>query len=41
MATVAALMPLAEYLALPDTGRRTELVQGGIIEVPPTNYLHG
>ncbi len=41
MATVEQLLTVEEYAQMPDDGRRTELVRGRIIEVPPTNYLHG
>lgn len=30
-----------QYLAMPDDGRRTELVRGRIVEVPPTFFRHG
>ena len=35
------LVTAAEFLALPDDGRRTELVRGKIIEMPPTQWVHG
>ncbi len=35
------LMTAEEFLAQPDDGRRTELVRGRIVELPPTNFLHG
>ncbi len=41
MATATALLTAEEFAALPDTGPNTELVRGRIIELPPTNFLHG
>jgi Uma2 family endonuclease len=41
MATVDQLLTVEEYAQMPDDGRRTELVRGRIIELPPPNYLHG
>lgn len=41
MTTVTALLTAAEFAELPSTGPRTELVRGRIIELPPTNFLHG
>src|SRR3954469_5295648 len=41
MATVEALITAEEFGRMPDDGRRTELVRGRIIELPPTNFLHG
>jgi Uma2 family endonuclease len=41
MATVEALMTAEEFGRMSDNGLRTELVRGRIIEVPPTNFLHG
>ena len=38
---VPALLTIEEYCALPDDGRRTELVNGVIVEMPPPNYVHG
>lgn len=35
------LMTAEEYAALPDDGRRTELVRGRIVEMPLTNFRHG
>ena len=35
------LFTAEEFLAQPDDGRRTELVRGRIVEMPPTNFLHG
>lgn len=35
------LLTAEEFLAQPDDGRRTELVRGRIVEMPPTNFLHG
>ena len=39
--TPGKLVTAAEFLALPDDGRRTELVRGKIIEMPPTQWAHG
>jgi Uma2 family endonuclease len=42
MATVEEqLLTIEEYAKLPDDRRRTELVQGRTVELPPTNFLHG
>ena len=41
MAIAEALLRLEDYLSLPDTGTRTELVQGRIIEMPPPEPKHG
>jgi Uma2 family endonuclease len=41
MATAEALMTAEEFGRMPDDGRRTELVRGRIVELPPTNFLHG
>lgn len=35
------LLTIDEYLRLPDDGRKTELVRGRVIEVPPTYPFHG
>lgn len=35
------LLTIEEYLRLPDDGRRTELVRGRVVEVPPTYPFHG
>lgn len=35
------LLTAEEYGVLPDDGRHTELVKGVVIEMPPTNFLHG
>jgi Uma2 family endonuclease len=35
------LLTAAEYARLPDDGRKTELVRGRIVEVPPTYPFHG
>lgn len=35
------LLTIEEYLALPDDGRRTELVKGRVVEVPPPSLRHG
>jgi Uma2 family endonuclease len=34
-------MTAEEYRVLPDDGRHTELVLGRIVEMPPTNFMHG
>jgi Uma2 family endonuclease len=42
MATVEEqVLTLEEYLTMTDDGRRTELVRGRILELPPTNDWHG
>ena len=41
MATAAALMTVEEFAALPNVGPQTELVRGRVIEMPPTNFIHG
>ena len=43
MATASepALMTLAEFAVMPDDGPQTELVRGKVIELPPTNFIHG
>lgn len=41
MATAEALMTAEEFGQMPDDGRRTELVRGRIIELPPPGFLHG
>ncbi len=38
--TVERLLTSEEYAALPDD-RRTELVKGRVVEVPPPGFLHG
>jgi Uma2 family endonuclease len=35
------LLTIEEYVRLPDDGRKTELVRGRIVEVPPTYPFHG
>lgn len=35
------LFTAEEFQAQPDDGRRTELVRGRVVEMPPTNFLHG
>jgi Uma2 family endonuclease len=35
------LLTIAEYLRLPDDGRKTELVRGRVIEVTPASIFHG
>ena len=41
MAIAEALMTAEEYRRMPDDGRRTELVRGRIVELPPPNFVHG
>ena len=41
MATVETLLTAEEFGSLPDDGRRTELVQGRIVELPPPGSPHG
>ena len=41
MASVETLITAEEFGRMPDDGRRTELVRGRIVELPPTNYRHG
>ena len=41
MATATDPLTAEDFAALPDTGPRTELVRGRIIELPPTNLEHG
>ncbi len=41
MATAEALMTAEEFGQMPDNGRRTELVRGRIIELPPPRLRHG
>jgi Uma2 family endonuclease len=35
------LVTIGEFLALPNDGRRTELVRGKIVEISPTQWVHG
>jgi Uma2 family endonuclease len=35
------ILTAEQYLALPDDGRRTELVRGRIVEMPPPNFRPG
>src|SRR5688572_15241507 len=35
------LITAEQFHAMPDDGRRTELVRGRIVEVPPTFFRHG
>lgn len=35
------LLTAEEFAALPDDGRRLELVKGVVIEMPPPNFFHG
>ncbi len=41
MASVETLMTAEEFGRMPDDGRRTELVQGRVIELPPPRSRHG
>lgn len=41
MSIADALITADEYSDMPDDGRRTELVRGRIIELPPPNFFHG
>src|SRR5438309_10258431 len=41
MATAEALITAEEFGRMPDDGRRTELVRGRIIELPPPKGRHG
>ncbi len=42
MATgISALLTIEQYEQLPDDGRRTELVRGEIVVMPPTKAPHG
>jgi Uma2 family endonuclease len=41
MATAESLMTAEEFGRMPDDGRRTELVRGSIIELPPPRSRHG
>ena len=38
MATVETLLTAEEFGQMPDDGRRTELVRGRIVELPPPNW---
>lgn len=40
MAVDAKLMTVEDLLAMPDDGRRTELVRGELIEMPPPGHRH-
>ena len=35
------LFTIEEYVRLPDDGRKTELIRGRVVEVPPTYPYHG
>jgi Uma2 family endonuclease len=35
------LLTAEEFAVQPDDGRRTELVKGVVVEMPPTNFRHG
>jgi Uma2 family endonuclease len=41
MTTAKKLMTAEEVLALPDDGKRYELVRGELIEMPPASHEHG
>ena len=41
MSIAEAVLTVDEYYDLPDDGRRTELVRGRIIPMPPPDFLHG
>jgi len=41
MATVETLLTAEEFADMPDDGRRTELVRGRIVEMPPPGGPHG
>jgi Uma2 family endonuclease len=41
MATVETRLTAEEFGQMPDDGRRTELVRGRIVELPPTRSRHG
>ena len=41
MITVSNLMTADDLLALPDDGKRHELVKGELIEMPPPGVMHG
>jgi Uma2 family endonuclease len=41
MATVETLLTAEEFGQMPDDGRRTELVRGRIVELPPPKGRHG
>jgi Uma2 family endonuclease len=41
MSVAEALLTLEEYAQMPEDGRRTELVRGRIVELPPPKPLHG
>lgn len=41
MASVETLITAEEFARRPDDGRRTELVRGRIIELPPPGFRHG
>ncbi len=41
MSIAEALITADEYCDMPDDGRRSELVRGRIIELPPPNFFHG
>jgi Uma2 family endonuclease len=40
-AQTESLLTAEQFLALPDEGRVTELVNGSVIELPPTGFRHG
>lgn len=41
MTTARKLMTTEEFARLPDDGRRSELVNGEVVEIPPGNLEHG
>ncbi len=41
MTTAKKLLTAADLLAMPDDGKRYELVQGELIEMPPPSIMHG
>ena len=41
MTTAKKLFTSEDLLAMPDDGKRYELVRGELIEMPPTSHDHG
>ena len=41
MTTAQKLLTAEDLLAMPDDGRRCELIRGELIEMPPASVLHG
>ena len=41
MTTARKLLTAADLLAMPDDGKKYELVRGELIEMPPPSYMHG